>query len=188
MPTLRVVLFVAFLIVPLIELAVIAQVGRQVGLGWTLLLLVAVSIAGAALVRREGMRSWRRFREALDSGRVPTDEVFDGALVLLGGALMLTPGFVTDGVGLLLMLSPGRALVRRAVRARIGLAAVMVGAPGRGARGRPAGSGRGGRGAGRGPARSEGSGRSGAASAEEEVVEVEVVNVERTPPEETRGS
>lgn len=113
------ILFLLFIVVPLLELWIIVQVGDVIGLGWTILLLLTVSLVGAALVKREGTRAWRRFREALEAARLPAREVTDGALVLLGGALMLTPGFATDVVGLLLVLPPSRAVVGRLVRRRV---------------------------------------------------------------------
>jgi UPF0716 protein FxsA len=112
-------LVVVFLVVPIVELAVIIQVGQVVGVAPTLLALIGISILGATLVRREGVRSWRRFRQALDESRLPAAEVVDGALVLLGGALMVTPGFVTDGVGLLLVIPVSREIVNRFIRRRV---------------------------------------------------------------------
>lgn len=112
-------LFVAFIIVPLVELAVIIQVADVISLGPTLVLLIVDSIIGAILVRREGRRAWKRFRLALSEGRWPGDEVVQGALVLIGGTLLLTPGFVTDGVGLAMVLPPTRALASRLIRARL---------------------------------------------------------------------
>ncbi|MPZ71824.1 MAG: FxsA family protein [Nitriliruptorales bacterium] len=111
-------LFVAFIVVPLAELYVISRVGGWIGLPATLVILLAVSVAGAWLVKREGRAAWRRFREALGA-RVPTVEVVDGALVLIGGTLLLTPGFLTDAVGLALVIPPSRALANRAVRSRV---------------------------------------------------------------------
>jgi UPF0716 protein FxsA len=111
-------LFLAFLAIPLVELWVILQVGSVIGAWWTLLILVADSIAGAYIVRREGRRAWQAFRQALAEGRWPGDEVVQGALVLVGGALLLTPGFVTDVAGLLCVLPPTRAMIAAAVRAR----------------------------------------------------------------------
>lgn len=111
-------LFLAFLAVPLLELWVIVQVGDVLGFWPTLLVLVADSVLGAVLVRREGGRAWRRFREALGEGRIPDDEIIQGALLLLGGALLLTPGFVTDLVGLALVLPVTRDPVARLVRRR----------------------------------------------------------------------
>jgi len=112
------VLFLVFLVVPLLELAVIIQVGQQIGAAWTIVALVVVSVVGTWLVRREGVRAWSKFRSALQEGRPPTAEVVDGALVLFGGALLLTPGFLTDILGLTLIFPPTRAVVSRAIRAR----------------------------------------------------------------------
>jgi UPF0716 protein FxsA len=114
------ILVAAFLVVPLIELAVIIQVGQLVGVWWTVAALVMVSLAGAWLVRREGTRAWSNFRIALANGRVPTDEVLEGALVLFGGALMLTPGFATDVLGVMLMIPLIRRLVATAIKRRLG--------------------------------------------------------------------
>lgn len=112
-------LLLAFLTVPIVELVVIVQVQQTLGLGWTILALIGISVAGATLVKREGLKAWRRFRTALDEVRLPATEVVDGALLLVAGALLLTPGFVTDAVGLLLLLPPTRALVSRALRGRV---------------------------------------------------------------------
>jgi UPF0716 protein FxsA len=107
------ILAIAFIVVPLAELAVIIAVGDLIGLLPTLLLLLLVSAAGAWLSKREGLAAWRRFQLALADGRVPTVEVADGAMILLAGALLLTPGFLTDVVGILLLLPPTRATARR---------------------------------------------------------------------------
>ncbi|MDQ3973884.1 MAG: FxsA family protein, partial [Actinomycetota bacterium] len=108
------ILFLLFLLVPILELAVILRVGQVIGAWWTLAALVSASVAGAALVKREGRGTWRRFRAALDAGHLPAEEVVDGALLLVGGVLMLTPGFITDIVGLLLAAPPSRRFVNRA--------------------------------------------------------------------------
>ena len=109
-------LLVALLVVaPLVELYVLIQVGQVIGGLETIALLVVVSLLGAALLRREGSRTWRAFRTASTSGRLPAREVADGALVLFAGTLLLTPGFVTDVVGLLLLVPPVRAVARRAL-------------------------------------------------------------------------
>lgn len=104
-----------FLVLPLIELAVLIEVGQKIGALPTIALLVIVSIAGAVLAKREGVAVWRRFQSALQRGEVPSTEVFDGALVLFGAALLLTPGFITDILGLALLLPPSRAAVRRSL-------------------------------------------------------------------------
>jgi UPF0716 protein FxsA len=111
MPLLLVALFIA---VPIVELAVIIQVGEAIGVWWTIVILIADSILGSLLMRSQGRAVWRRFNEALQAGRAPAREVADGVLVIFGGALLLTPGFVTDIFGLLFLLPPTRALIRRA--------------------------------------------------------------------------
>jgi UPF0716 protein FxsA len=103
----------AFLLVPLVEIYLIIQVGQVIGAGWTIALLVAVSLLGAWLVRREGRRAWAALQTALRSGRMPSKELSDAGLVLVGGTLLLTPGFVTDAVGFFLVLPLTRPLARR---------------------------------------------------------------------------
>jgi UPF0716 protein FxsA len=79
---------------------------------WTIGILIADSILGSVLMRSQGRAAWRRFNEAIRAGRVPAREVIDGTLVIFGGALLLTPGFLTDILGLILLLPPTRAIVR----------------------------------------------------------------------------
>ena len=97
-------LVAALVLVPIVEIYVLLQVGQLLGVLPTVVLLVVMSLLGAYLLRREGARTWRAFRTALGSGRLPAAEVADGALVILGGALLLTPGFATDVFGLLCVL------------------------------------------------------------------------------------
>ena len=100
----RVALTVAFLVVPLLEVFVIVSVGQVIG-GWqTVGLLFVMSILGTWVVRREGASAWRELQGALGSGRIPGRELADAALVLVGGTLLLTPGFLTDVVGLFFLL------------------------------------------------------------------------------------
>ena len=106
-------ILILFIIVPIAELAVIIQVGQQIGVLWTIAILVADSILGSLLMRSQGRAAWRRFNVALQAGRPPAREVLDGVLVIFGGALLLTPGFLTDIFGLVLLLPPTRAVVRR---------------------------------------------------------------------------
>ena len=113
-------LVLLFVVVPIAELAVILQVGDWLGLWPTIALLVAASILGGILMRAQGRVAWRRFSQALAERRPPAREVADGALVIAGGALLLTPGFLTDILGLSLLIPPTRALIRRALLARIG--------------------------------------------------------------------
>jgi UPF0716 protein FxsA len=143
---LRAVLFLVliFIVVPLVELYVIIQVGQAIGLLPTLALLLADALLGSILLRHQGRAAWIRFNRALAEGRLPHKEVFDGVLIILGGALLLTPGFLTDIVGLIFLIPPTRALVRafsaRLVRRRLALggAAWSFGAPRRPPRARPA--------------------------------------------------
>ena len=97
----------------------IIQVGQAIGVAWTVAILVADSILGSMLMRAQGRAAWRRFNEAMYAGRVPAREVLDGALVMFGGLLMLTPGFITDILGLLLLIPPTRALVRGVLARRL---------------------------------------------------------------------
>jgi UPF0716 protein FxsA len=112
-------LVLLFIVVPIAELAVIIQVGQEIGVLWTVAILVADSILGSVLMRAQGRTAWRRFNEATGAGRVPAREVLDGALVIFGGALLLTPGFITDILGLILLIPPSRALVRRVLARRL---------------------------------------------------------------------
>lgn len=109
MMLLLVILFVA---VPILEIAMIVQVGSWIGVLPTIALLIVDSLVGAWLLRQQGRGAWRRLNEAIVAGRIPARETVDGALVILGGALLLTPGFITDAVGLALLVPPTRALVR----------------------------------------------------------------------------
>jgi UPF0716 protein FxsA len=113
-------LIVVFIAVPLLELYVILKVGDAIGVVWTILILAADSVLGSLLLRSQGRAVWRRFNEAVGSGRMPHREVVDGVLVIFGGALLITPGFVTDVVGLILLVPPTRALVRRLTMRRLG--------------------------------------------------------------------
>jgi UPF0716 protein FxsA len=108
-------LLLLFIAVPLAEIYVIIQVGQAIGALWTIVLLIVDSLIGARLVAWQGRLAWRRFVEAIAAGRVPHDEVTDGVLVVIGGTLLLTPGFITDVFGLLLLVPPTRAVIRRAV-------------------------------------------------------------------------
>lgn len=123
-------LAVVFVVVPLVELFVLIQVGQVIGVWWTIGLLILMSVAGGWLMKREGVGVYRRIREAVAAGRVPGKELADAFLILLGGALMLTPGFVTDAFGIALLLPPVRAVVRRVALVQLTRRAV-----GRGRRG-----------------------------------------------------
>ena len=112
------VLVVLFLLVPLAELYVIIQVGQAFGSLNTIALLIIISAAGAWLVKREGMSVWRRFQRQVQDGAVPGREIADGVMILFAGALLMSPGFLTDLLGIALLLPPVRAVVRGAVMKR----------------------------------------------------------------------
>jgi UPF0716 protein FxsA len=109
MPLLLVLLFI---VVPIAELALLIQVGQLIGVWWTIALLLADAVLGSMLLRSQSRAAWRRFNEALGAGRVPHREVIDGVLVIFGGVLLLTPGFITDIFGLLFLFPPTRVLLR----------------------------------------------------------------------------
>jgi UPF0716 protein FxsA len=112
-------LVVLFVFVPIVELAVIIQVGQAIGVVETLLLMVVVSVVGGWLVKREGIGVWRRAQRQLDTGVMPGRELVDGVLIMVAGALLLLPGFVSDCLGILLLLPPVRAVVRGLVIRRL---------------------------------------------------------------------
>jgi UPF0716 protein FxsA len=105
--------FLLLIGVPVLEIYVIIQVGDAIGALPTVALLVATSLLGVRLVRSQGRRAMRNFREAIAAGRPPAREALDGALVVTGGALLIAPGFVTDVFGVTLLAPPTRALIRR---------------------------------------------------------------------------
>ena len=113
-------LLVVFIVLPLAELYVILRIGDEIGWQWTILLLAADSILGSLLLRAQGRSVWRRFNRELERGRMPHREVIDGVLVIFGGAFLITPGFITDVIGLILLIPPTRAVVRRVVVGRLG--------------------------------------------------------------------
>jgi len=106
------VLIFLLIVVPLVELFVIIEIGQLIGVWPTIGLLLASAILGGLMLRSQGRVVWARFNKALAERRVPHREVMDGALVIFGGALLLTPGFVTDVVGMLCLLPPSRAAIR----------------------------------------------------------------------------
>jgi UPF0716 protein FxsA len=123
-------LLIAFIVIPLAELYVIIQVGQEIGAGWTIALLLADSVLGSMLWRSQGRAVWRRFNAALAERRPPTREVVDGALVILGGALLITPGFLTDIAGVFLLLPPTRAIARGLLLRNLGSRLLMSFVPG----------------------------------------------------------
>lgn len=107
-----IVLLLALLGIPVAEIFFIIRVARDLGVAETIGLLVAVSLVGAWLVRRSGLGVLRQIQERLARGEIPARELVDGLLILVGGLLMLTPGFLTDAVGLVLLIPPTRLALR----------------------------------------------------------------------------
>lgn len=105
-------LVIAFIAIPILEIYVIIQVGQVIGAWWTIAILIADSIFGSWLLRREGRRSWHALQVALTEGRMPTKELADGILIVVGGTLMISPGFVTDAFGMLAILPFTRPVAR----------------------------------------------------------------------------
>src|SRR5262245_15972266 len=110
------ILVVLFIVIPILELYVIIQIGGLIGVWPTLALLLADALLGSLLLRHQGRGAWRRFNAALAERRFPGREVADGLLIAIGGTLLLTPGFITDIAGVVLLIPPTRALVRRLLR------------------------------------------------------------------------
>lgn len=106
------VLALLFVVVPVVEIYLLIQVGQTIGAWWTVLLLVADGFLGSFLVKREGGRAWKALQAALREHRMPARELADGALILIGGTLLLTPGFLTDVLGLFCVLPLTRPLAR----------------------------------------------------------------------------
>jgi UPF0716 protein FxsA len=113
-------LVVIFIAVPIAEIYVIIKVGEAIGPLPTVLLLAADSVIGSLLLRSQGRRVWARFRETLQRGDIPHREVIDGVLVIFGGAFLITPGFITDIIGAVLLVPPTRSLIRRLLVRRLG--------------------------------------------------------------------
>lgn len=119
-----------FIAVPIVELWVIIEIGSLIGVWPTIALLFADALLGSLLLRHQGRGAWRRFNEAIAQHRFPGREAADGVLIAIGGTLLLTPGFVTDVVGLIFLIPPTRAIVRRLMRGYVGRRFVIVGVPG----------------------------------------------------------
>jgi UPF0716 protein FxsA len=123
-------LLILFIVVPIVELYVIIQIGGAIGVLPTLALLLADAVLGSLLLRHQGRGAWRRFNAALTERRFPGREVADGLMIAVGGTLLLTPGFVTDIAGLLLLIPPTRAIARRLLRGFVARRFLVVGMEG----------------------------------------------------------
>jgi UPF0716 protein FxsA len=121
-------LVLLFIVLPIAEIYVIIKVGEAIGVLPTIALLIVDGFVGAALARSQGRAAWARFNQALAEGRVPAREVFDGAMIILGGAFLLAPGFITDVIGLMLVLPFTRAIFR-GITARLARRHIVVATP-----------------------------------------------------------
>ena len=101
-------LIILFTVVPLIELALLIELGQKIGLSNTIIIVVLTGFIGAALARSEGFGVLQRIQSELNQGQIPADSLFDGALILAGALLLLTPGLVPDVIGFLLLVPPTR--------------------------------------------------------------------------------
>src|SRR5918997_1226385 len=109
-------LFLLIIVVPVVELYIIVQFAQEIGVLNTIGLLIVISIAGAFLLKQQGLATWQRMQATLARGEMPGKEMTDAFLVLIGGALLLTPGFLTDVVGILLLLPPTRGALKGVFR------------------------------------------------------------------------
>ena len=121
-----------FIVVPIVEIWAIIEIGSLIGVWPTVALLIADAVLGSLLLRHQGRGAWRRFNQALTERRFPGREVADGLLIAIGGTLLLTPGFVTDIFGLILLIPPSRAIARGLMRGYVTRRFVIVGMPGPG--------------------------------------------------------
>ena len=110
---------IALIVMPLIELYVIIQVGSAIGAWNTIGILILIALVGVWLTKHEGFYVLRRMRQQIDAGNMPTDELIDGSLILLGGLLLILPGFISDAFGLVVLFPPTRALIRNVVKRRV---------------------------------------------------------------------
>ena len=112
-------LFLAFTLIPVIELYLLIEVGGRIGAWKTILLVIATGFAGAYLARLQGTQTMFRVQTSLRQGIIPTDELLDALLIFVAGVVLLTPGFLTDAVGLLLLIPESRRIVKGFLRRRI---------------------------------------------------------------------
>jgi len=111
-------LLLLFTLVPLLELFLLVKLGTVIGIGATVLIVISTGVLGAWLARRQGLGVLRRLSEDINEGRIPANTLIDGLLILVAGAVLLTPGLITDALGFFLLVPQGRAVVRRIVAAR----------------------------------------------------------------------
>lgn len=111
---------VAFTVLPIVEIALLVEVGRRVGTLWTVALVIGTGLLGGILLALEGYGVVRKLKSEVAVGRIPQDQIIDGALIVMGALMLLTPGLITDTAGILLLFPPTRALVRAGIKRWIG--------------------------------------------------------------------
>lgn len=130
-------LLIAFIVIPMIEIFLFYQVGVAIGIGWTLAIVLVTAVLGTAMVRSQGAQAIAALRGSLNELRDPTEPLAHGAMILVSGVLLLTPGFFTDAVGFALLIPGVRGAAYRWIRARVNIQSFEVGgAPRQDRRGR----------------------------------------------------
>ncbi|OQX79399.1 MAG: hypothetical protein B6D56_07160 [Candidatus Omnitrophica bacterium 4484_70.1] len=112
-------LILIFMLVPFIELAILIKAGQHIGVGWTLFLVIFTGVSGACLAKQQGTLILRKILQEINSGRMPSEELLEGILILCGGILLLTPGFITDIVGFMCVFPITRDLIKQGIKRRI---------------------------------------------------------------------
>lgn len=112
-------LILLFTLVPVVELALLIKIGRHIGVGYTLTIVILTGIVGAYLAKFQGFRTLRRIQEDINEGLMPADRIFDGMIILCGGILLLTPGFITDLIGLMALVPFTRHLIKLWLKGKI---------------------------------------------------------------------
>lgn len=112
-------LILLFTVVPIVELALLIKVGQYIGVGYTLGIVILTGVTGAYLAKLQGLITLRRIQEEINNGRMPTDKLFDGVLILCSGILLLTPGFITDLIGFLGLIPVSRNLFKTVIKRKI---------------------------------------------------------------------
>ena len=112
-------LFIIFILVPLIELMLLIEVGGIIGSAWTFIIIIATALIGTKLVKQQGISTWSNIQTEMASGQLPARALFDGICILISGVLLITPGFITDTIGFLLVTPPFRAAMYAQIGSRI---------------------------------------------------------------------
>jgi UPF0716 protein FxsA len=112
------ILFIAFLVIPVIEIYTLVKVGGIIGAGWTIFIVIGTAVLGAGLLRQQGLATWTRLNQSMAQGQLPPTILVEGIILLLSGAFLLTPGFVTDAIGFLFLMPPVRKLIAESLLRR----------------------------------------------------------------------